>query len=50
VTVFAPIFITFLVRFVSGVPLLEKKYLSNPEFQAYCQQTNVFVPWFVKYE
>ena len=32
VTVFAPLFITVLVRFVSGVPLLEAKYKSNPEF------------------
>ena len=47
VTIFAPIFITILVRFVSGVPLLEKKYLSNPEFIAYCEETNVFVPWCV---
>ena len=45
-TFFAPIFITLMVRFVSGVPLLEKKYTGNPEWEAYCQQVNVFVPWF----
>lgn len=47
-TIFAPVFIGLLIRFVSGVPLLEAKYADNPEFEAYCQETNVFVPWFVK--
>lgn len=47
VTVFAPIWITYLVRFWSGVPMLEKKYENNPEFKAYCEETNVFCPWFV---
>lgn len=46
-TIFAPIFIGLLIRYVSGVPLLEEKYEDNTEFQAYCQETNVFVPWFV---
>ena len=32
ITVFAPIFITFLLRFVSGVPLLEEKYKNRPDF------------------
>ena len=50
VTVFAPLFITYLVRFWSGVPMLEKKYENNPEFQAYCKETNVFCPWFVNKE
>ena len=30
VTVFSCIFITFLLRFVSGVPFPEKKYATNP--------------------
>ena len=47
VTVFAPLFISILVRFVSGVPLLEEKYKDNPEFIEYCKETNVFCPWFV---
>ena len=46
VTIFAPLWINILLRFVSGVPLLEKKYLSNPEFIHYCKETNVFFPWF----
>lgn len=47
-TVFSPIIITLLVRFVSGVPLLEKKYKDNPAFKAYADKTSVFIPWFPK--
>jgi len=45
ITIWAPLFITYLVRFLSGVPLLEKKYKGNPEWEAYCSQVNVFFPW-----
>ena len=48
ITVFAPAFITILVRFISGVPLLENKYKDRPEFQEYMKETNVFAPWFVR--
>lgn len=47
-TVISPLTITFLLLKVSGVPLLEKKYLGNPEFELYKQQTSVFIPWFPK--
>jgi steroid 5-alpha reductase family enzyme len=47
VTFYAPLFITLLVRFVSGVPLLEEKYKNRPEFKIYMKETNVFCPWFV---
>lgn len=46
-TFFAPLFINLLLRFVSGVPLLEKKYAGRPEWEHYCKETNVFFPWFV---
>ncbi len=46
ITVWAPLFITYLVRFLSGVPMLEKKYKGNPEWESYCRQVNVFFPWF----
>lgn len=39
-----PIIITFLLIFVSGVPLLEKKYKDNLEFQKYTQKTSIFFP------
>ncbi|MDO9628519.1 MAG: DUF1295 domain-containing protein [Acholeplasmataceae bacterium] len=39
-----PIFITYLLLFVSGVPLLEKKYKNNEAFQAYAKKTSIFFP------
>ena len=32
-TIYSALIITLLLRFVSGVPLLEEKYKDNPEFQ-----------------
>ena len=40
----SPILITYLLVFVSGVPMLEKKYANNPEFQAYAKVTSKFIP------
>mmetsp|Transcript_3722 Transcript_3722/g.2447 ORF Transcript_3722/g.2447 Transcript_3722/m.2447 type:complete len:204 (-) Transcript_3722:98-709(-) len=48
VTFYAPLFIGCLIRFVSGVPLLEEKYIKNPEFQRTMKTTNVFFPWFYR--
>ena len=41
-----PITITCLLLFVSGVPLLEKKYAGRPEWEAYKAKTPKFFPWF----
>lgn len=46
VTIFSAIFITLLIRFLSGVPFPEKKYKDNKEWQIVCKETNVFAPWF----
>jgi steroid 5-alpha reductase family enzyme len=46
VTVYAPLFITLLIRYVSGVPLLEAKYAERLDWKEYCNETNCFVPWF----
>jgi steroid 5-alpha reductase family enzyme len=43
-TIVSPLMITFLLRFVSGVPMLERKYASHPDFEAYKSTTNVFFP------
>lgn len=43
--IFSPLIITFLLLFVSGIPLLEKKYENNPEFQDYKRRTSPFIPW-----
>jgi len=40
----SPAMISYLVRFVSGVPLLEKKYASRVDFQEYCKKTSIFFP------
>lgn len=40
----SPFIITYLLLFVSGIPLLEKKYRDNPEFQEYARVTSVFFP------
>ncbi len=44
--VFGPLTITFLILFVSGVPLLEKRYEGNLEWEAYKKRTPVFIPRF----
>jgi steroid 5-alpha reductase family enzyme len=39
-----PTVITYLIVKVSGVPLLEKKYDDNPEYQAYKKRTSMLIP------
>lgn len=43
---FSPLGLTFLLRYVSGVPLLERKYRKREDFQAYKKRTSAFIPWF----
>ncbi len=43
-----PAAITLLLVFVSGVPLLEKKYAGRPDWEAYKARTSMFFPWFPK--
>lgn len=47
-TIISPIVMTLLLLFVSGVPLLEKKYEGREDFAAYSKRTNKFFPWFPK--
>ena len=46
--IISPIIITLLLRFVSGVPMLEKKMSQSPGWDAYAAKTNAFIPWFKK--
>ena len=46
--IIGPIVITLLLLFVSGVPLLEKKYKDRPDFKAYAKKTAKFVPFIGK--
>lgn len=39
-----PLVMTFLLTRVSGVPLIEKRYKGNPEFEAYARRTSAFIP------
>jgi steroid 5-alpha reductase family enzyme len=43
-TVFGPATITALILFVSGIPLLEKKYEGHIEFKEYQRRTSAFFP------
>lgn len=41
---FSPLTITLFLLFVSGVPLLEKKYAGRPDWEAYKKKTSKFFP------
>ena len=42
--IISPLTITFLILFVSGIPMLEKKYENNPDFAEYKKRTSAFFP------
>lgn len=44
VAVISPILITYLLLFVSGVPLTEKRFEGRPGWESYRKQTSQFVP------
>ena len=46
--VISPLTICFLLLKVSGIPMLEAKYVGNPQFEADKARTNAFFPWFPK--
>ena len=46
--VVSPLLITFLLLRVSGITMLEKKYVGNKEFEEYARRTSAFFPWFPK--
>jgi steroid 5-alpha reductase family enzyme len=46
--IIGPLSITFLILKVSGIPLLEQKYVNDPDFEEYKKRTNAFFPWFPK--
>lgn len=43
-TLVSPLTITYLIRYVSGVPMLERKYAGNSEFEHYKKRTSIFFP------
>lgn len=42
--IIGPLTITLLIVFVSGIPLLEKKYKGNPAFEDYKKRTSMLMP------
>ncbi len=42
--IISPLTITLLLVFVSGIPMLEKKYKGNPAFEDYKMRTSVLIP------
>lgn len=41
----SPLTITYLIVFVSGIPMLEKLFADNPEFQGYRKTTSALIPF-----
>jgi steroid 5-alpha reductase family enzyme len=48
ITLISPLTITLLLRFGSGVPMLEEKYRERKDFQDYAKKTSVFIPFLGK--
>jgi len=46
--ILSPLTISYLLLYVSGIPMLEKNFENNPEFQEYKKKTSSFFPWFEK--
>jgi len=42
--ILGPLAITFLLTKVTGIPMLERKYEGDPEFESYKARVNAFVP------
>jgi 3-oxo-5-alpha-steroid 4-dehydrogenase 1 len=43
-TLVSPVLVIFLLLYVSGVPLLEKRYQNNENYQKYSKKTSKFLP------
>jgi len=44
-TIISPITISFLLLYVSGIPMIERQFENNLEFQRYKKETSSFFPW-----
>jgi len=43
-----PLVISYLILFVSGIPMTERGMAGDAAFEAYKKRTSVFIPWFPK--
>lgn len=48
ISLISPIIISILIIGVSGIPMLEKRYEGDIEFEAYKKTTSTFFPWIPK--
>jgi len=48
ISIIGPLTITFMILFVSGIPMTEKLMEKNPAFADYKKRTSIFIPWFPK--
>jgi steroid 5-alpha reductase family enzyme len=48
ISIISPITISYILLFVSGIPLAEKQLKGLKDFAEYEKRTSIFVPWFVK--
>lgn len=48
IAIISPLTISYLLLFVSGIPLAEKQLEGLQEFAHYQKRTSIFIPWFVK--
>ena len=46
ISIISPLTITFLILFVSGIPMTEKAMEKISGFEEYKRTTSVFIPWF----
>ncbi len=44
----SPLVMTLLLRFVSGVPLLEKRMMTKPGWEEYAKKTSIFIPFITR--
>jgi len=44
ISIIGPLTITILILFISGIPLLEKKYQDNKNYDEYKKKTSIFIP------
>lgn len=43
--ILSPLIVTYMLRYVSGVPVLEKRYEDSGAYASYRRRTNAMVPW-----
>ncbi len=43
--IISPLLITSLMLFVTGVPMIEKRFAGNPQWESYKKKTNKFLPF-----